>query len=169
MAHSNDQFSKKLYNQMMKEETNLIMSPFSASAVMPMVSAGARGTTLQQITKGFSFPSQPSLQLGYQGTLPALMSTDSITLEVANTVFLMQGFSVLPDFQAVLRRSFHSSIHLINFGNRDAAARTAGLRGRPGTRSGTWSSQRCSTLTHKWFWSMQYISRVTGQKSLIQS
>ena len=43
VAKSNDQFSMKLYNLLKEKEGNLIMSPFSVSGVMAMVSAGAGG------------------------------------------------------------------------------------------------------------------------------
>ena len=37
MSESNDQFAKKLYNQIHSGEGNLVMSPFSVSAAMAMV------------------------------------------------------------------------------------------------------------------------------------
>merc|ERR1719186_1180970 len=86
VAASNEQFSTKLYDVLKKDEGNLIMSPFSVSSVMAMVSAGAGGNTLQQIRSGLSFPSPSSLQLGYKDTIPALRSTDNFTLEAANTI-----------------------------------------------------------------------------------
>ena len=122
MVFSNDQFSKKLYNELKTGDTNLIVSPFSVSAVMAMLSAGARGKTLKLIRKCFFYPSQNDLQLGYQNTLPALSSTEDYTLEVANTIFLKKDRSVLPDFQAVLRRSFLSSFQSVDFSNSHAAA-----------------------------------------------
>merc|ERR1712212_1290707 len=69
IAKSNDQFSKSFYDLLREEEGNLIMSPFSVSGVMSMVSAGARGKTLDQIMTGLSFPPPDTLQLGYQELL----------------------------------------------------------------------------------------------------
>merc|ERR1712106_574482 len=123
VARSNDEFSIKLYDLLKKEKGNLIMSPFSVSSVMAMVSAGAGGNTLQQIRSGLSFPSPYSLQLGYQDTIPALRSTDNFTLEAANTIFAMKDFSVLPQFQEMLHRSFHAGIQSVDFGDSHAAAR----------------------------------------------
>jgi len=123
VASSNDEFSIKLYDLLKEEEGNLIMSPFSVSGVMAMVSAGAGGNTLEQIRTGLSFPSPSSLQLGYQDTIPALRSTDNFTLEAANTVFAMKDFSVLPEYQELLHRSFHASIQSVDFGDSHAAAR----------------------------------------------
>eukprot|EP00091_Calanus_sinicus_P015572 TRINITY_DN3396_c0_g1_i1.p1 TRINITY_DN3396_c0_g1~~TRINITY_DN3396_c0_g1_i1.p1 ORF type:complete len:469 (-),score=154.10 TRINITY_DN3396_c0_g1_i1:132-1538(-) len=123
VASSNEQFSVKLYDLLRKKEGNLIMSPFSVSGVMAMVSAGAGGNTLDQIRDGLSFPSSSSLQLGYQDAIPALRSTDNFTLEAANTVFAMKDFSVLAEFQELLHRSFHASIQSVDFGDNQLAAR----------------------------------------------
>jgi len=123
VAASNEQFSIKLYDVLKKDEGNLIMSPFSVSSVMAMVSAGAGGNTLQQIKSGLSFPSPSSLQLGYQDTIPALRSTDNFTLEAANTIFAMKDFSVLPQFQEMLHRSFHAGMQMVDFGDSHGAAR----------------------------------------------
>ena len=122
MSISNDQFSKKLYNELKTADSNLIMSPFSLSVVMAMLSAGARGKTLQQIRKVFYFPSQTDLQLGYKKILPALKSTEQYTLEFANTAFLMKDRSVLPYFEVVMKRSFLASFQPVDFSNTKEAA-----------------------------------------------
>merc|ERR1711970_1686451 len=110
-------------NLLKEEEGNLIISPFSVSAVLAMLSAGAQGSTLEQIRSGLSFPAQASLMLGYQDTIPALRSTQNFTLEAANTVFAMKDFSVLPEFQESLHRSFHASMQSLDFGDSQLAAR----------------------------------------------
>merc|ERR1712106_263732 len=134
VASSNDEFSIKLYDLLKEEEGNLIMSPFSVSGVMAMVSAGAGGNTLEQIRTGLSFPPPASLQLGYQDTIPALRSTDNFTLEAANTVFAMKDFSVLPGYQELLHRSFHASIQSVDFGDSHSAARMINNWGEKMTR-----------------------------------
>merc|ERR1712002_118098 len=123
VARSNDQFSKDLYDLLRKEEGNLIMSPFSVSGVMAMVSAGARGNTEEQVRSGLLFPPSESLQLGYKDAIPALRSTENFTLEAANMVFAMKNFSVLPEFQELLHNSFHASIQNVDFGDSQLAAR----------------------------------------------
>ena len=121
IVSSNEGFAVKLYDVLRGEEGNIVMSPFSVSVVMAMVSAGAGGNTLQQIKTGLSFPS--SLQLGYQYIIPALRSTDNFTLEAANTVFAMKDSSVLTQFEDVLQKSFHASMQMVDFGDSNGAAR----------------------------------------------
>ena len=115
IAASNEQFSTNLYNVLSDEEGNLVMSPISISAGMAMLSTGAEGKTLQQIKTGFFFPSYDTLQRGYEDIIPALRSTDNFTLEVANTVFVQKDFSVIPEFQQILNKSFHASIQMVDF------------------------------------------------------
>ena len=90
---------------------------------MAMVSTGARGNTLQQIQSACFFPSSPSLQLGYQQAIPTIRSTDSFIMEAANTIFAMEDFSLLPEFEEILTRNFQSSIQRVDFGDPDVAAR----------------------------------------------
>ena len=90
---------------------------------MAMLSSGASGETLQQINKVLSFPLPTSLQAGYKDILPWYRSTKEFTLETANKVFVMKGFSILQKFKAILSKSFHSSIKDIDFGNSKAATK----------------------------------------------
>jgi len=122
VAKSNDEFSKDLYDLLRKEEGNLIMSPFSVSGVIAMVSAGARGNTEEEIRSGLFFPPSESLQLGYKDAVPALRSTQNFTLEAANTVFVMKDFSLLPEFKELVQNSFHASIQSVDFSDNHAAA-----------------------------------------------
>jgi len=121
VAFSNEKFSWAIYNVMKAEQENLIMSPFSVSCVMAMVSTGAKGKTLQQIQAAFFFPSSPSLQLGYQQAIPTIRSTDIFIMEAANTIFAMVDFPFLPEFEEILTRNFHSSIQRVVFGDPDVA------------------------------------------------
>jgi serpin B len=121
-AVSNEKLSCLIYNVMKKEHENLIMSPFSISCVIAMVSTGARGNTLQQIQSAFFFPSDHSLQLGYQQIIPAIRSTDNFIMETANTIFAMEDFSLLPEYEEILTRNFHSSIQRVDFGDTVVAA-----------------------------------------------
>jgi len=122
VAISNEKFCSKLYDVMRSEEGNLIMSPFSVSSVMAMLSVGAAENTLKEIMSGLSFPTSSNLLLGYKDIIPSLKSNESFTLETANTIFAMKDFSVVPQFQEVLQRNFQSSIQVVNFGDSQGAA-----------------------------------------------
>ena len=123
VSRSNDKFSLRLYDLLKNKEGNMLMSPFSLSAVMAMLSVGAEGNTLTQIMKGVSFPNSSSLQIGYQNTLPALKSTQDFTLETANTAFVKNGSSLSSSFQDVLENIFQTSFQNVNFERNHLAAR----------------------------------------------
>ena len=61
----NEQFSKRLYREVVKDSGNLVVSPFSVSAVMAMVAEGAQGNTLDQILQGLALDGVDS-GLGYR-------------------------------------------------------------------------------------------------------
>merc|ERR1719244_445726 len=122
--HSNDKFSTKLYDLLRRQYQNLVFSPFSISTVMAMLSAGARGETLHQINKGFFFPPSPTLQAEYKSIIPSIRSTEDFTIEIANKVFVKKNFSILRNFQEILKNSFHSTIQSMNFEDSKAAANT---------------------------------------------
>merc|ERR1711963_891415 len=82
------------------------MSPFSVSAVMAMVSAGAKDETLQQILTGMSLP-----------------ASENFTLEAANTVFSKDGFEILEEFKENLHRYFHAGVQPVDFSDTQHAAR----------------------------------------------
>merc|ERR1712002_1241961 len=168
VAKSNDQFSQDLYDLLRKEEGNLIMSPFSVSGVMAMVSAGARGNTEEQIRSGLLFPPSESLQLGYKDAIPALRSTENFTLEAANMVFAMKDFSVLPEFQELLHNSFHASIQNVDFGDSQLAARMINNWVGKMTMDKIKHLIKADVLNALSGWSslMQSISKVTGKQSL---
>jgi len=119
---SNDKFSTKLYDLLRRKHQNLVFSPFSISVVMAMLSAGARGETLNQIKKGLFFPPSPTLQAEYKNIIPAIRSTKNFTIETANKVFVNEGFSISRDFKKILRKSFHSNIQDMDFGDSEEAA-----------------------------------------------
>jgi len=87
-----------------------------------MLSTGARGETLKQIEKGLFFPRSHILQA--KNIIPAIRSTDDFTIKIANKVFVNKNFSILRDFQEILRKSFHSDIKNMDFGNSEWAADT---------------------------------------------
>jgi len=123
VAKGNAVFSGRLYNLLREEKGNLIMSPFSVSGVMAMVSSGAKGETLSQLTQGMSFPTKDQIALGYRDVIPALRTNENFTLEVANSIFCQAGFDLLPAFKETLHQYFHASIQVTDFIETSNAAR----------------------------------------------
>jgi len=123
VAKGNTEFGGKLYNLLRKEPGNIIMSPFSVSGVMAMLSVGAQEETLSQVTDGMSFPAMKDLTLGYRDAIPALRTNENFTLETANSIFAQDKFNLLPEFKETLHRHFHASIQTTDFSESSSAAR----------------------------------------------
>jgi len=123
VAGSNSKFGLSFYDKLRKEDGNLIMSPFSVSSVMGMLSMGARDSTFNQIQEALAFPSRSALQLGYRDAIPALRSTVNFTLEAANSIFTKKDSNILPEFEQLLHENFHASAQHVDFTESQKAAR----------------------------------------------
>merc|ERR1719244_1593645 len=99
------------------------MSPFSVSAVMAMLSSGAKRSTLDQITTGMSFPNSETLQLGYSGIIPALRTNKNFTLEAANSLFVQSGHKLLPKYKNIINKHYDATIQSTDFNQPKSAAR----------------------------------------------
>ena len=81
---------------------NIIMSPFSVSAAMAMLYAGAQGLTKQQmrnVLRFNSFPSNCKVHEGFRLLLKAFSATTyNHTLKVVDRVFVDSSFRLLRYF-----------------------------------------------------------------------
>ncbi|HSQ55749.1 MAG TPA: serpin family protein, partial [Gemmata sp.] len=60
LASGNTTFGLDLYGQLRSESGNLFLSPFSISTALGMVAAGARGKTLEEMTRVLHLPAHAS-------------------------------------------------------------------------------------------------------------
>jgi len=124
VALGNSMFGLNLYNIIKKENPgNIILSPFSVSSVMAMVTEGAKGETLKELMKGMSFPEEKQMKTGYSAVLPTLHSDASITLETANSAFLQNGFDLADGYKKELASLYAAEFQSVDFGAATAAAK----------------------------------------------
>jgi serpin B len=105
---------------------NLVFSPDSVSAALAMVGIGARGATAGQIastirvTSPAAFPRVGDLQR----TLKQEQSqgSEAPTLEIADGLFLQQGFEPLGPFLSSLGQHFGAAPQLVDFADPSAVA-----------------------------------------------
>jgi len=127
VARANTEFTSSLYDVLTKAvDGNLICSPFSLSAVMAMVKAGAGGETSSAIQKAMKYPpSDDTLFKGYKALLSTLKSDGgNFTLETVNRVYSKPGFDLKPDFTKTLTTYFGSPVEQLDFTQSDKAADT---------------------------------------------
>lgn len=121
-------FAFDLHRKWSPKAANRLTSPYSAYAVLAMLAAGARGTTqeeLRQVLFG-TLPVAEGVE-GVAATLAALECRNeyrSTTLVSANRLFVQRGVALVPDFVALLKSSFQSSVGTVDFARAAEAAAT---------------------------------------------
>ncbi|KQS25426.1 serpin family protein [Dyadobacter sp. Leaf189] len=99
--------------QKTQPEDNFFVSPLSLHMALGMLLNGAESETAQEIQKSLEMQgvSMADLNKAYQTLINDLPVADSkVTLGLANSIWYKTGFNVSPDFQSVLRDSFHAEI-----------------------------------------------------------
>jgi serpin B len=100
--------------------TNLFLSPLSVSMALGMTGNGAKGATLDAINNTLDFKgfSQDEINSYYNKLITDLPKLDpNTTLNIANSIWYRQGFSVLPQFIKTDSTYFHAKIQALDFGN----------------------------------------------------
>ena len=124
-----EEFGKSLYAVIKEtEEGNILFSPYSVAAVLAMLSEGARGETLDMMRRMMHLPEAETLRVGYKDSIPVLRTNErcneNLTLDTANTAFVMEGFQVLDEFQKSLKENYHAYMSSVDFADNEKAART---------------------------------------------
>ena len=126
VAEATEKFSRSLYSAMIEEvaeEENLLVSPFSAAAVLAMGAAGARGHTARQMWAGLGIPDGRMAMAGWSRAIPALRTNRDFTLETANNVFVAEKYKILDEYKESLRRIFHSDLSPVDFTDTEVASK----------------------------------------------
>jgi serpin B len=133
----NSEFAFRLYQQLNRNDNNLIYSPYSISAVLAMTYAGARGTTEKEMkeTLAFRLP-QDDLHPAFNALDLELASRsepfetykgeqDGPELILANALWGQAGHPFLPEFLDLLALNYGAGMQLIDFQKSPEAARRA--------------------------------------------
>lgn len=110
-------------------DQNALLSPLSASLVLAMTSNGARGETLEAMHRALRFEGfSPEMVNSYhQKLLANLPLLDPKTqLDIANSIWYRQGFSVLPAFLDINNKHYQATVEALDFAQPDALDRING-------------------------------------------
>ena len=125
VSKANLNFLAKVYSVLMKSagtENNMVVSPFSISAVMAMALTGARGSTGEQMRSVFSFPDkEKSTVEGYEALLSGLGGAEDVSLDAANSLFVHQSYQILEAYQETLKKYFKATPKNLDFANGEEA------------------------------------------------
>jgi serine protease inhibitor len=113
-------FSFALWQQVNATEpdTNVFLSPLSASFALGMTMNGAANTTYTQMLSALQFgnASLASIDSGYQSLIALLESLDpAVQMQIANAVWYRTGFPFLQSFLDTTRVYFGATVQGLNF------------------------------------------------------
>jgi serpin B len=128
-AAGHNAFGFDLYRQLRADSGNLFFSPYSIAQVLTMISAGARGQTLQQMAQTLhSALPQERLHRAANGLDQELVGRsaqqDGFQLESANSIWGQRGDTFLPEFLDVLAIHYGAGLRLLDFRAASEGART---------------------------------------------
>jgi serpin B len=120
VVQGNTAFAVDLYHQLRSTGGNLFFSPYSLSAALGMVYAGAKEDTCQQMAQVLHFPSdrdQPHAAFAQlQAGLNSLQQTGDVTLGVANSLWVQEGYALLPEYLTLMKQCYGVSINSLDYG-----------------------------------------------------
>ncbi|KAJ3654857.1 hypothetical protein Zmor_014015 [Zophobas morio] len=122
VLESNRQFTTTLYNVLAERPGNVVFSPISVHAVLSMSYQGAKGITAEKFASILQVPTAAAAAEGYNIVMNRLNSIPNVTILMANKIYLMEGYQLLPEFSNVITKNFLSEVQLLNFAANQVAA-----------------------------------------------
>lgn len=126
LAAGNTAFALDLYAKLRAEKGNLFLSPFSISTALAMTSAGAWGTTLDEMTKVLRLPADPHPAFGQLLARLNGTGTDKkrrYELTAANAIWAQQGYPWRAEFKGLTRMYYGAGLMEADFKTEPGQAR----------------------------------------------
>lgn len=114
------QFGIKLFKEIVRQgkPENVLISPFSVAMALTMTENGASGKTLESMraTLEVTGLKEQEVNAGFQELFKGLTSSGpNVQIDIANSIWLRQGFQVKPEFRATNALFFFSAIQTVDF------------------------------------------------------
>lgn len=109
-----NRFAFNLYARLIGQPGNIAFSPFSIGTILAISHEGANGETAAQIADVLHLPKDNhTVHNGYGMLLSELRSRSirGANVEIANGVFVQQGYSILKTFEEILRDNYDADLH----------------------------------------------------------
>ena len=122
---ANNEFSFSLFRQLgaAESDSNVFVSPLSASMALGMAMTGASGTTFDEMraTLGFGTTSESEIDQGYKSLITLLRGLDpGVDFRIANSIWTREGFPVTPAFLDAGRTWFDAQSASLDFASPNA-------------------------------------------------
>jgi serine protease inhibitor len=117
---ANNDFSFSLFRQLGADnaDSNVFVSPLSASMALGMAMNGASGPTFDQMraTLGFGAASESEIDQGYKSLITLLRTLDpAVDFRIANSIWARDGFPIKPSFLDAGRTWFDAQAATLDF------------------------------------------------------
>jgi serpin B len=117
---ANNDFSFSLFRRLgaAESDSNVFVSPLSASMALGMAMTGASGTTFDEMraTLGFGATSEAEIDQGYKSLITLLRGLDpGVDFRIANSIWTREGFPVTPAFLDAGRTGFDAQAASLDF------------------------------------------------------
>lgn len=126
LANESSEFAFRLFQQINSTEqrANWMVSPFSASMALGMMSNGAAGNTLEEMksTLGFSDFNIDGMNAYYQKLIAELLDLDNtVQLNIANSIWIDQLVHVYDSFADVNEKMYDAQVNSLDFNSPEAS------------------------------------------------
>ncbi|GMR59681.1 hypothetical protein PMAYCL1PPCAC_29876, partial [Pristionchus mayeri] len=117
-------FALSLLRTASSHSQNFVISPFSLGAALAIVHDGAKEETQRELTTLLGKSLSPSEVSSLYSSLTAALSqkNSAVITSVANKFFLDKDFSLKPEYQSHVEKTFNAGAENINFKDGDGAA-----------------------------------------------
>ena len=128
-AAGHNAFGLAFYRLLGAEFGNLFFSPYSIAQALTMVSAGARGTTAQQIAQALHSALPQERLHPVANALDLALSSRSawwgggFQLEIANSIWGQRNYTFRPEFLDLLAENYGAGLRLLDFASAPDDAR----------------------------------------------
>ncbi|GLV39191.1 Serpin 42Da [Carabus blaptoides fortunei] len=117
VVNGNNKFGANFFNIAARNDGNLVISPFSAHIVLSMAYQGAGGKTAEELGNLLGVTDAESVANGYEDIISKLNQIKSVTLDVANKVYVMKNAALQTAFQNTLSTKYSSAADEVDFGD----------------------------------------------------
>ncbi|GMR39245.1 hypothetical protein PMAYCL1PPCAC_09440, partial [Pristionchus mayeri] len=117
-------FALSLLRAASKHSQNFVISPFSLGAALAIVHDGAKEDTQRELTNLLGKDLSPSEVSAIYSSLTSIMSekNSEVVTSVANKFFLDKDFSLKPEYQTHVQKTYNAGAENINFEDGDGSA-----------------------------------------------
>jgi len=125
LVNSGNSFGYELFHEVVRAEKdkNIFISPLSVSMALAMTYNGAAGETEEAMrtTLGFASLTREQVNEAFKSLVALLLSLDpQIQLQIANSIWYRQGYTVQPEFVSLNRNFFAALVQGLDFNDPNA-------------------------------------------------